>query len=144
MSKLTVFAISSLEHWYISFIFKSDQVQIVDLLRWVRKALNVRTWMSPWPGRTAMALGPSGSFSLEQTKFIEEIWPWSWMARARGRGGEGGVLRNKGKQLQRLVSGLGWARLGLQYCVRLDSWLRRPLRKVNSRKLLSVLVVCCC
>ena len=47
----------------ISSISKSDQVQIVDLLRWVRKALNVRTWMSPWPERTAMALGPTGSFS---------------------------------------------------------------------------------
>ena len=32
-----------------SSIFQSDQVQIIDLLRWVSENQNVTLWMSPWP-----------------------------------------------------------------------------------------------
>ena len=33
----------------ISSTFQSDQVQIIDLLRWVSEDQNVSSWMSPWP-----------------------------------------------------------------------------------------------
>ena len=59
-----IYEVSSKE---LHFHIQSDQVQIIDLLRWIRKAHNVSTWMSPWPERTAMSLGPTELISWEQT-----------------------------------------------------------------------------
>ena len=93
MSKLTFFAISSLEHWYISFIFKSDQVQIVDLLRWVRKPHIVSTWMSPWPERTAMALRSMGANYINEVIWVFDPGLWGWP----GLGEVMGLRRRRGQ-----------------------------------------------
>ena len=58
------------------FHLQSDQAQIIDLLRWVRTAHNVSTWLSPWPERTAMSLGPTEWISWEQimNDFKLKMW----------------------------------------------------------------------